>query len=30
MSDLKEYASNNTKMLNEDEIVSLLKQDGWV
>jgi len=30
MSDLNEYASNNTKMLNEDEIVSLLKQDGWV
>ena len=30
MSDLKEYTSNNTKMLNEDEILSLLKQDGWV
>ncbi len=30
MSDLKEYTSNNTKMLNEDEIMSLLKQDGWV
>ena len=30
MRDLKEYTSNNTKILNEDEILSLLKQDGWV
>ena len=30
MGDLKEYTSNNTEMLNEDGIVSLLKQDGWV
>lgn len=30
LRDLKEYASNNTQMLNEDEIISLLKQDGWI
>lgn len=30
LRDLKEYASNNTQMLNEDEIISLLKRDGWI
>jgi FlaA1/EpsC-like NDP-sugar epimerase len=28
--DLKEYTSNNTKILNEDEIISLLKHEGWI
>lgn len=27
---LNEYMSNNTKMLNEDEITSLLKREGWI
>ena len=30
MRDLKEYTSNNTKILNEDEIISLLKHEGWI
>ncbi|MBT9148360.1 MAG: UDP-N-acetylglucosamine 4,6-dehydratase (inverting) [Syntrophomonadaceae bacterium] len=30
LRDLNEYASNNTQMLNEDEIISLLKRDGWI
>lgn len=27
---LKEYCSNNTKILNENEISSLLKAEGWI
>ena len=30
MRDLKEYTSDNTQILNEDEIISLLKKEGWV
>jgi UDP-N-acetylglucosamine 4,6-dehydratase len=30
MSDLKEYTSSNTQILNEDEIALLLKQEGWI
>lgn len=30
LRDLNEYCSNNTQILNEDEIISLLKRDGWV
>ncbi len=30
MRDLKEYSSNNTKILNEDKIISLLKREGWI
>lgn len=30
LRDLDEYNSNNTHMLNNDEIVSLLKRDGWI
>jgi FlaA1/EpsC-like NDP-sugar epimerase len=28
--DLGEYASNNTHMLNDNELISLLKKDGWI
>jgi len=30
MRDLKEYASCNTQILNEDEIISLLRKEDWV
>ena len=30
MRDLKEYASGNTQILNEDEIITLLKKEEWV
>ena len=30
MRDLKEYTSDNTQIFNEEEIVSLLKKEGWV
>ena len=30
MRDLKEYSSANTQILNEDEIISLLRKEGWV
>ncbi|MEM3556248.1 MAG: polysaccharide biosynthesis protein [Candidatus Micrarchaeia archaeon] len=30
LSNLREYTSNHTKMLNEREIVSLLKKEGWL
>jgi FlaA1/EpsC-like NDP-sugar epimerase len=30
LRDLNEYASNNTQILNEDEIIPLLKREGWV
>ncbi len=26
----KEYASNNTKILNEEEIIALLKKENWI
>ena len=28
--DLKEYTSNNTQLLNHDEIISLLRKGGWI
>lgn len=30
LRDLREYTSNNTDILGEDEIASLLKKDGWI
>jgi len=30
LRDLKEYTSNNTQILNEEGILSLLKKEGWV
>ena len=30
MRDLNEYTSDNTQILNEDEITTLLKKEGWV
>ena len=30
LRDLNEYNSNNTQMLEDNEIVSLLKRDGWI
>ena len=30
ISDLKEYTSNNTQILNKDEITSLLREEKWV
>ncbi len=30
MRDLKEYTSDNTQIFNEEEIVSLLKKEGWM
>ena len=30
MRDLKEYTSDSTQILNEDEIISLLKKEEWV
>ena len=30
LRDLNEYTSNNTQMLEDNEIVSLLKREGWV
>lgn len=29
-SGLKEYTSGNTQILNEDEIISLLRKEGWI
>lgn len=30
LKDIKEYSSDNTKILNQEEIISLLKKEGWV
>jgi len=30
MGDLKEYSSDNTQILNIEEIISLLKKENWV
>jgi len=30
LKDIKEYSSENTKILNRDEIIFLLKKEGWV
>jgi hypothetical protein len=30
MRDLKEYSSDNTQILNIEEIISLLKKENWV
>lgn len=30
INDLKEYASDNTQILNEEEIISLLRKENWV
>lgn len=30
LSDIKEYSSDNTKILKQKEIISILKKEGWV
>jgi len=30
LRDIKEYSSNNTQILNIEEIISLLKKENWV
>ncbi len=30
LTEISEYTSNNTKMLNEEELITLLKKDDWI